>query len=147
MPSKPYLFFSIGLLLLGACSKSEPFEDLELLLDKTWTLTSITREGQEISESCNLDDTLFFEDTKSFSHSRGELLCAGEEDYGKIAKGWEFWNDNTAMRLKFKLENVGVASTILEYWEIVNLTPDTLLLKDALAEENNQIPEFRLYKY
>ncbi|NEN24385.1 hypothetical protein G3O08_12810 [Cryomorpha ignava] len=147
--NKPFLenwfvFLSlITLPLLTGCNKTDDFEDLELLTKKNWHLTSRTQGGVDITNDCDLDDILLFEDATKFNYEDGVLNCF-ENDLNKVGDTWKIIDDLTVLRMKYKFSGEGRGS-VVEYWKIIELSETSLIIEDALAEDNDQIPEIRTY--
>lgn len=147
--NKPFLenwfvFLSlITLPLLTGCNKTDDFEDLELLTKKNWHLTSRTQGGVDITNDCDLDDILLFEDATKFNYEDGVLNCF-ENDLNKVGDTWKIIDDFTVLRMKYKFSGEGRGS-VVEYWKIIALSETSLIIEDALAEDNDQIPEIRTY--
>ena len=139
-----FVFVSlITFTFLTGCNKTDDFEDLELLTKKNWHLTSITQGGIDITNDCDLDDILFFEDATKFKYDYGVLNCTDYE-VNKVGDTWKIIDDFTVLRMKYKL-SVEVTGSLIEYWKIIELSETSLILEDALAEDNDQIPEIRTY--
>lgn len=128
---------------LTGCNKTEDFEDLELLTKKNWHLTSRTQGGIDITNDCDLDDILFFEDATKFKYDYGVLSC-NDYDVNKVADTWKIVDDFTVLRMKYKL-SVEVTGSMSEYWNIIELSETSLILENASAEDNDKIPEIRTY--
>jgi hypothetical protein len=139
------LFFTGMVTLLVSCNKTEDFDDLDLLTGKDWRLTSRMMDGVEISDSCDLDDVLRFSDAESFSHNWGAVACNPiTED--RSADSWKLQDDFSVIRMKYKFSGDEGVGSMMEYWEIIELSDTALVLKDATAEDNDQVPEFRTYE-
>ena len=82
-----------GVLLGAGCNKTDDFEDLDLLIQKEWRLTSITKENVEISEPCDLDDILRFDDALTFSYDFGLMQCSEEAALQRTATKWKIIDD------------------------------------------------------
>ena len=147
LKKKSFIYFSVlfGLMSFVACNKTKDFDDLDLLTKKKWSLVSIKQEAIEISDNCNLDDILFFENTKTFNYDFGLLNCTIEDGFEKKPTSWKLINDFTEIRMKFKFKGERTQGTIIEYWEILELNDTLLILKDATAENNSLIPEIKTY--
>jgi hypothetical protein len=148
LPKNARLIFCSGaivLLVTTGCNKAKKFEDLHLLTEKNWQLTSRTQGGADITKECDLDDELLFEDATMFNYDFGNLSCP-DNDLTKEAKTWKIMDDYTVLRMKYKFSGQGIAS-LVEYWKITELSDTLLILEDASAEENDQIPEIRTYHY
>ena len=140
-----FVFLSvITFTFLTGCDKTEDFEDLELLTKKNWHLTSRTQGVVNITNDCDLDDILFFEDATKFKYDYGVLNC-NDYELNKAADTWKIINDFTVLRMKYKL-SVEVTGSLIEYWKIIELSATSLIIEDALAEDNDQVPEIRTYQ-
>ena len=128
---------------LSACNKTDDFEDLELLTDKNWHLTSRTQGGIAITSDCDLDDILVFKDATKFNYDWGALSCF-DSDLKKTADTWKMIDDFTVLRMKYKFSGDGRGS-IVEYWKIIELNETSLIVEDAQSGDNDQIPEIRTY--
>jgi hypothetical protein len=142
---KNYIFCLIGFTFFISCNKTEDFEKIDLLLGKDWNLESRKLDGIEVIESCDLDDVLYFESSSDFSYNWGTLSCAQEVLEVKPV-GWKLEDDLTIIRLKYKFTGNNSRGTMVEYWEIVELSDTALIVKDATAENNNLVPEVRTYR-
>ena len=129
--------------LLNACNKTDDFEGLELLTEKAWHLTSRTQGGLDIANDCDLDDLLTFEDVTNFDYNYGVLSCP-DNDIAKEGDTWKIIDDFTVLRMKYTFSGNG-NGTLIEYWKITELSDTLLIVEDALAEDNDQIPEIRTY--
>lgn len=138
------LFSILTLIFLTGCNKTEDFEDLDLLTNKNWQIISRIQDGIDITNDCDMDDILIFEDAKNFNYNIGLLNCP-ENEVTKVANSWKIVDDFTVLRLKYKFSGSGSGSMV-EYWEIVELNETTLIIGDASAEDNDQIPEIRTYQ-
>ncbi|GJM31840.1 MAG: hypothetical protein DHS20C18_08410 [Saprospiraceae bacterium] len=132
--------------LFVGCNKTADFKDLDVLTGKEWQLKSIQQDGIEISESCDLDDVLFFENASTFNYDFGTSVCDEDQGLEKTADTFKIIDDFTTLRMKYKFTGDQGHGELIEYWEIVELNDSTLILKDALALDNNQIPEIRTLK-
>lgn len=142
---KPWFVFLsiVTFTFLTGCNKTDDFKDLELLTQKNWHLISRTQGGTDIANDCDLDDIVFFEDATKFKYDYGGLNC-NDYDVNKVADTWKIIDDFTVLRMKYKLSGE-VTGSIVEYWKIVELSETSLIIEDALAESNGQIPEIRTY--
>lgn len=138
-----YSALSIVLIIAG-CNKTKNFKDLNLLVQKEWQLTSVTSNGIDVSNDCDLDDVLKFEDDSKFDYNFGVLEC-DNDNLEKTAKSWKIIDDYTVLRMKYKIRGNSNGSAI-DYWKIIELSDSLLIVEDDLAEENNQIPEVRTYQ-
>ena len=139
-----FVFLSIiTFTFLTGCDKTDDFEDLELLTKANWHLTSRTQGGIDITNDCDLDDLLFFEDATKFTYDYGVLSCS-DNDLTKVGDTWKIIDDFTVLRMKFKISG-DVTGSLIEYWKIIELSETSLIIEDALAENNDQIPEIRTY--
>ncbi len=134
----------ITVTFIAGCDKTEDFEDLELLTKKSWQLTSRTQGGTDITNDCDLDDLLLFEDATKFNYEYGVLSCS-DNDLTKVGDTWKIIDDFTVLRMKYKISG-DVTGSIIEYWKIIELTETSLIIEDALAENNDQVPEIRTYR-
>ncbi len=143
-----FLFF-IAIPCLFACNNTEDFEQLDTLLGKEWRLVALTRNGIDVTEACDLDDVLRFETISDFQYDIGALECLEEENIETETKKWSMRDDHSVIRLvfKFKMDGRAARGDFVEYWEIVHLTENILIMQDALAEGNNQIPVVREYEF
>ncbi len=140
-----FIFLSIITFpFLTACNKTDDFEDLELLTQKAWHLTSRTQGGIDIANDCDLDDILIFEDATNFYYNYGVLSCP-DNDIVKVGDTWKIIDDFTVLRMKYTYSGNGIG-IIIEYWKITELSGTRLIIEDAFAEDNDQIPEIRTYQ-
>jgi len=136
--------FLLFILILFSCNKTMDFEDIDLLIGKDWRLTNIEKEGNVISEPCDLDDVLTFNDHAEFTYQRGELECyANEED--KESVKWKLIDDFKVIRMKFKIDEGTSQARLVENWEILELNDTLLVLREST--ESEQIPEIRSFEY
>lgn len=135
---------AIILTFLSGCNKTDEFEDLNLLTEKNWQLTSIVQGGIDITDDCDLDDLLIFEDATQFNYDYGILYCI-DNDIAKAGDTYKIIEDFTVLRMKYKI-NGEVTATLIEYWKITELSETSLIIEDASAEGNDQIPEIRIYQ-
>ena len=136
--------FLLFILILFSCNKTMDFEDIDLLIGKDWRLTNIEKEGNVISEPCDLDDVLTFNDHAEFTYQRGELECyANEED--KESVKWKLIDDFKVIRMKFKIDEGTSQARLVENWEILELNDTLLVLR--VSTESEQIPEIRSFEY
>jgi hypothetical protein len=130
-----------------SCQKTEDLPDLALLADKEWRLVSISESGNEISDSCDLDDILLLSSSSFFAYDFGELFC---EDLGQenlSGDDWRFDEDGTVIRMNFRFRDGTSFGSIIEYWEIMALSENELIVRDFLGVGNGQIPEVRRYEW
>ena len=130
---------------LSACNKTENFEDLNLLIEKEWHLVSRTQNSINITENCDLDDVLYFENATAFSHNFGTQNCFDYES-NKSGKKWKLTEDFTVLRMKYSVNENNSKNTLVEYWKIIGLSDSLLILEDAIAADNDQLPEIRTFK-
>jgi hypothetical protein len=142
---KNYFFYLIGFTFFISCNKTEDYDKLDLLRGKEWNLESRKSNGSEITDSCDLDDVLYFVSSTDFGYDWGTLSCA-QEVLEVTPQGWKLEDDFTVIRLKYKFKGSNSRGTMVEYWEIVELSDTALILKDATAENNNLVPEVRTYR-
>lgn len=130
---------------LGSCNKTEDFEDLNLLIEKEWHLVSRTQNNLNITESCDLDDVLYFENATAFIHNFGAQNCFDYEA-NKTGNKWKLTEDFTVLRMKYSVNENNSKNTLVEYWKIIALSDSLLILEDAIAADNDQVPEIRTFK-
>jgi hypothetical protein len=134
------------LLAFSACNKTEDFEKLDLLTSKNWNLMSIKQDGVIVSDSCDLDDVLYFENASEFSYDNGALNCNNEGSSTMTAKSWKIIEDFTVIRLKYKISGGSARGEMVEYWKIETLNDSMLVVKDNTAESSGLVPEIRTYE-
>ncbi|MCB9293630.1 MAG: hypothetical protein H6559_11000 [Lewinellaceae bacterium] len=123
-------WIALAAVLTGAgCNKTEDFKDLDLLLNKEWQLIEVARDGTPLNDPCNLDDILVFENTEDFDYRVGVLLC-DESEAQRKPSSWKMREKFTVIRLDYKVRVGASRATISEYWEIQELTENTLVLRD-----------------
>ncbi|MCR9099957.1 MAG: hypothetical protein NXI25_08405 [bacterium] len=145
-PSKRNIFFpAAAFVFLLGCNKTADFEDLDLLTQKDWHLTSRVQGGTALTDDCDLDDVLVFTNATGFDYNFGDLIC-GDSSFVKDADTWKIIDDFTVLRMKYRFKGSG-KGTIIEYWKILELNDTLLLVEDALAEGNDQVPEIRTYQH
>ncbi len=135
----------ISLFTLVSCDKTKNFEDLDVLTGKQWRLHTITLNGVQITDSCDLDDVLSFQDETSFDYDYGTQNCDNSEENEDPVR-WKIIDDFTVLKMKHKFNNDGVKGSAILYWRITELTDSTLILEDAYAEDNNLDTEIRTYR-
>lgn len=138
------LWLLVTVFSLNGCNETADFEYLDLLTQKTWELTERMQDGIDITEDCDLDDVLIFENAADFDYDAGTLTCF-DFDQSKSADTWKIIDDFTVLRMKFRFSNDG-KGTLIEYWKITELSENLLVMEDALAEDNGQVPEIRTYQ-
>ena len=132
---KKIIFAVLVLGAFGGCVQNEDFDAFELLTDGEWILVSVLENGNETIRNCQIDNVLEFVDADDFSFSFGGDLC---EDWEDDKEGtWKLKDEGTSLNFSYwqDLEPTGKAQ-IKEYWEIVSVTNDTLMLQDQLARDN-----------
>lgn len=139
------LFLAVAFIFFAGCSKTADFEDLDLLTQKNWHFTSRVQGGTDLTDDCDLDDVLVFTDATDFDYNFGDLIC-GDSSFVKDADTWKIIDDFTVLRMKYRFNGNG-AGTIIEYWKILELNDTLLMVEDALAEGNDQVPEIRTYQH
>ncbi len=128
-----------------SCKKNEDFPGFDLLVDKEWKLTGVIEDGRDVTEPCDVDDVLIFENDKDFSYEFGEIC----DDAGTIvgtAKTWDMRENYRVVRLKFGFRGEGTVGNGWEYWEITELTETQLILTEDTAEKNNLPVVIRRYE-
>ncbi len=141
-----FIYFCLIVIpFIVGCNKTEDFEDLDLLIKKEWHLISREQNNINITEICDLDDVLLFENESNFNHDYSTLNCF---DYEEDKKGnkWKMIDDFTVLRMKYWLNDENPKDVLIEYWKIIELSDTLLIVEDALAGDNDQIPEIRTYK-
>lgn len=144
-PKRTILFLAVAFVFFPGCNKTADFEDLDLLTQKDWHLTSRVQGGIALTDDCDLDDVLVFTNATDFDYDFGDLIC-GDSSLVKDADTWKIIDDFTVLRMKYRFEGSG-KGTIIEYWKILELNDTLLLVEDALAEGNDQVPEIRTYQH
>lgn len=141
-----FVLFSLLTLLFSSCQKAEDFKDLDLLLNKEWKLIKITQGTDDITKACDVDDVLKFIDTKDYELSFGENFCNEDIETNTSSRGWKFKEDFTQLVLTSKQKSDSGMFSLLLYWDIVELTESTLILKDGSAEDNDMVPIVKEYR-
>ncbi len=144
----PAFAFLTMLFALVACNKTKDFENLDLLIGKDWHLQSRQVNGVEISDSCDFDDVLRFTDASNFTDDWGTNICASDS-FVKTPACWKLIDDFSTIRVKYTFkpqEGLKARGNMVLYWEIIELSDTALIIKDGLAEGNDQEPEFRTYR-
>ena len=135
------------LLFIGtSCEKNEDFSDFDLLVDKEWRLVSVTEEGAVVTRACDTDDVLKFDNAEDFSYDFGEV-CEEDGTLTFSASTWKMRDNFRVIRLRFTFRDDGVTGDSIDYWEIVELTENTLILKDDTAEDNDMPAAIRRYEF
>ena len=144
-PKRTILFLAVAFVFFPGCNKTADFEDLDLLTQKDWHLTSRVQGGIALTDDCDLDDVLVFTDATDFDYNFGDLIC-GDSSFVKDADTWKIIDDFTVLRMKYRFEGSG-NGTIIEFWKILVVNDTLLMGEDALAEGNGQVPEIRTYQH
>jgi hypothetical protein len=142
--NKYSLGFILFILINVSCDKTMNFEDINLLIKRDWHLTTIEKGGDVISEPCDLDDVLTFNDDAEFHYQKGELECYANEGNKESVK-WKLIDDYKVIRMKFKIDEGASQTRLFEYWEILQLNDTLLMLREIMDGE--QIPEVRSFRY
>ena len=95
-----FLFFIGG----ASCNKTKDYEKIDLLVEKSWHLTSIQKDGIEISDSCDLDDILLFENTSSFDYDFGTISCNNQGAVEFTASSWKMKDNFEILQMKYKMK-------------------------------------------
>lgn len=140
-----YYCFIVIILLSISCNKTDSYENLNLLIENEWNLFSREKNNINIIENCDLDDRLLFENSSIFTYDFGVLNCF-ENENKKTGLKWKIVDNHTTLRLKYWINQCYPRSVLIEYWKIIEINDSLLILEDALAEDNGQNPEIRIYK-
>lgn len=140
-----YYCFIVIILLSISCNKTDSYENLNLLIENEWNLFSREKNNINIIENCDLDDRLLFENSSIFTYDFGVLNCF-ENENKKTGLKWKIVDNHTTLRLKYRINQSYLRSVLIEYWKIIEINDSLLILEDALAEDNGQNPEIRIYK-
>ena len=143
--SNKYYFCIVIILLSISCNKTDSYENLNTLIENEWNLFSREKNNINIIENCDLDDKLLFENRSTFTYEFGVLNCF-ENENKKTGLKWKIVDNHTTLRLKFWINQSYPRSVLIEYWKIIEINDSLLILEDALAENNGQNPEIRIYK-
>ena len=143
--STKYYCFIVIILLSISCNKTDSYENLNLLIENEWNLFSREKNNINIIENCDIDDKLLFENSATFNYDFGVLNCF-ENEKKKTGLKWKIVDNHTTLRLKFWINQSYPRSILIEYWKIIEINDSLLILEDALAEDNGQNPEIRIYK-
>jgi len=135
----------LAFVLLSGCNKTNKFEDLDLLINKEWKLISISTSDMDITRDCDTDDILFLEESPDFDYDRGDEICDDELDE-KEAKKWKLIKDFSQIRLTYKFKGEGSRGSLVEYWEILDLKENLLLIQEV-ADGNDLNLRVRSYTY
>ena len=146
MKSINKLIFALVIVFITSCNKNDDFDKLDTLLYHEWKLVSVKKDGIEISRTCDLDNILKFENSSDFRYSTGTNICDDEEGLELNGVKWRLKDNLSTLKLYFNFKDDGVSGEKIEYWELIELSDTLMILKDALAEDNNQTPEFREYR-
>lgn len=138
-------FFHLTILMITiSCNKTANYSDIDLIVGKNWNLESRKVDEIEISDSCDLDDILYFENSSDFTYNLGTNICS-QEILHKTEISWKLIDNFTIIRMKYKFSAGESKGIMVEYWEIIELSDTVLIVKDATAEDNNLVPEIRIY--
>ncbi|MFD1553122.1 hypothetical protein DNU06_12390 [Putridiphycobacter roseus] len=138
------LLYSTVLLVFSACQKIDNYDQLDLLTDKEWALTSISENGIEIADSCELDNSILFSKDGKVSNQFGAINC--NEEYG--FDEWKFAQEYSLIKLKFKIAGKGLNGGVgIERREVLELSENRLLLKENVASQVQGMPKIYTYQY
>lgn len=143
--STPFVLLFLLTLLFSSCQKAENFQDLDLLIDKDWKLVKVTEGTSDITKACDVDDILKFTDTESYEISFGERFCDENIETNTTSEDWKFRENFTQLRLKSKQNFDSGSAVLFMYWDIIELTENTLILRDGTAEDNDIVPIVKEY--
>ncbi len=137
------LLLAVTVMIFQSCIKTNDFPDLDLLIEKEWTLTSVEENEEDITQECDLDDVLIFQESPDFTHKFGEE-CANQLD--KEPKRWSLRDDYTLLRMSYKFSGNGSGS-VQEYYRIMDLQDSILVLREDYEDDNpvpNKILTYRI---
>lgn len=100
-----------------------------------------------MTEDCDKDNVLVFINSSTFNDDQGSLLCDDPGEFNISSDSWKFVHNYKTIRLKYKFKTNKSSGSFYDYWDLLELTESTLRIKDGTAEDNNQIPEIRVYTH
>lgn len=133
--------FGLGVLSLASCRKIENYSNIDRLVDKTWHLETITKNGEDITPICALDNSISFSKDGEAVHNFGTLTC---EDDAAI-ESWKFTNNYQNIRFKFKFKSKTTRAVGFISREIIELTDTTLVIKEIYPSQDQEMPEITTY--
>lgn len=140
------LFYALLLgIFITACTSIEDQPNFELLTAGTWQLQSANKDTLSLLSDCRQNDAITFNPAGDLDYISHDIDCTDAERTGIK---WSFRSNGEVVLTKFRLKSETITNgVIFEYWRIVELTTDRLVLEDDNAEENDQIPEVRVYTH
>lgn len=128
--SNTSLVFLFTLLICFSCKKNEDFEQFNGLTVHKWQLIEKTQEGQSILENCEEDNVLVLNEDGAYTKNYGTLLCDIEAEFedGVQEGKWKIRGDGSDLRLSYNIRMQRSRSNLVEYWQILQLTSDTLVI-------------------
>ena len=139
---KNAIIFGLGLMVVSSCNKTTNYSHIDKLVDKEWKLVAKTQNGAEISEACELDNTLVFRANSNLEQNFGVSNC---EDLEFESKKWKFGENYSLIKFKYEVKNRGSFATGYVNWEVVELTDSTLVLKQETAQSQEVKPIIKYY--
>lgn len=125
-----------------SCQKIEKYNAVDLLVDKEWRLVSVTENGTEVAETCQLDDVMLLNSAGEVTHNLGALNCEDESEFEE----WKFRNEFSEIRFKGTTRGSGFAfGTYFKEREIIQLTEEKLVLKETYPSEAQALPQVFTY--
>jgi len=131
------LFVSIAALLAVSCKDEDAKpSNTELLTAKSWTVTSFTLSGQDLteyfSEECENDDSTKFGKDGKLTIDNGSVKCYSSEPQTEENGTWVFESNET--KLKFTSDSGDVES-----YDIDELTATTLKVSSTFSDTLNGV--------
>jgi hypothetical protein len=131
-----------GIIFFG-CQKIENYDQLSRLVDKEWRLVSITKNGTELADSCQLDNTIVFSTNGEITNDFGAVSCEVELSFQE----WKFQKEYAQIKFKGRTKGDGFSfASYIEQREILELTENTLVLKETYPNEVQEMPRVFTFK-
>lgn len=126
------------LVLWSGCTQNEDFDVFDPLSDGEWILVSVLENGVETIEACEEDNVLDIVDESDFTLDFNGTPCDGWEE--EIREGtWKLKDDGSTLTFTYWVSVTDRSldrAKLTSYWEILEVTADSLILQDQLARDN-----------
>ncbi|MDX1348631.1 MAG: hypothetical protein R3279_00210 [Putridiphycobacter sp.] len=128
---------------ISGCQKIENYDQLSRLIDKEWRLVSITKNGTELADSCQLDNTIVFSTNGEITTDFGAVSCEEELSF----QDWKFQKEYAQIRFKGRTKGDGFSfASYIEQREILELTEKALVLKETYPNGGQEMPRVFTYQ-
>lgn len=143
MKNATYLLLALLTMVFFACTPAEDQPNFALLTDGEWQLQAATVDTTSVLSDCRQNDAVNFAPDGDLDYVSNYADCTDAEITGVK---WNFRDGGEVVRIKYQVQDDNfLNTTVFEYWRIVELSADRLVLEDDIAEDNDQIPEIRTY--